>query len=67
MPTNIKGLPASTSQAGSITMHSTGSRCSSGTTATAINRLSQPSRVTTRTNPIMAQETVMAAGTAGTC
>lgn len=48
-------------------MHKTGSRCRSGTTATAMNRLSQPSRVTTSTSPMMAQETVIAAGTAGTC
>lgn len=59
-------FPASNSQAGSITMQSSGSRLVSGTTTAAINRLSQPSRVTTSTKPRIAQETVIAAGTAST-
>lgn len=45
-------------------MQSSGSRLVSGTTTAAINRLSQPSRVTTSTKPRIAQETVIAAGTA---
>ena len=47
-------------------MHSSGSSVVSGTTTAAINRLSQPSRVTTSTMPRIAQETVIAAGTAST-
>ncbi|MNN74936.1 hypothetical protein D3C81_1911940 [compost metagenome] len=48
-------------------MQSNGSRLVSGTTTTAINRLSHASRVTTSTNPRIEQETVIAAGTASTC
>ncbi len=65
--TIIIGLPANNSHAGSMTIQSSGSNVVLGTTTAAIKRLNQPSRVTTSTMPRIAQETVIAAGTAGTC
>ncbi len=58
------GFPAKAIAVREHHTQSSGSRLASGTTTAAINRLLQPSRVTTSTKPRIAQETVIAAGTA---